>query len=132
MTTRAPAARLVIRRSELAGPVLDRVLAALAARVDLPLDRLSDVQIASSAVAAAAGRELADDALCVELDGEPGAVTVRLGPFPAGAARRVVEDSAVPGVGGIVDRLVNRVSVDRAGAEESLSLAISGGAGPPA
>ena len=33
MEARAPAARLVIRRPELSGPVLERVVAALAARV---------------------------------------------------------------------------------------------------
>jgi hypothetical protein len=126
MAERPPAACLVIRRADLAGPVLDRVLAALAARVELPLDRLSDAQIASAAAAAAAGREVADGALRVELDGEPGALTVRLGPLPAGVAERVVAGSAVPGVGAILDRLVDRVSVDRADGQESLSLAITG------
>ncbi|HSJ74023.1 MAG TPA: hypothetical protein VK904_06875, partial [Miltoncostaeaceae bacterium] len=94
-----PAARLVVRRPELAQPVLERVLAALAARVDLPLDRLSDAQIASAALIAAAIRELPGGELCVELYGEPGAVIVRLGPLPDGAAARVVEDSAIPGIG---------------------------------
>ena len=43
-----PGARLVVRRPELAGPV-ERVAAALAARVDLLIDRVSDAQIASAA-----------------------------------------------------------------------------------
>jgi hypothetical protein len=126
----APTARLVIRRAELAGPVLERVVAALAARVDLPVDRLSDAQIASAAAAAAAERELADGTpLAVELQGEPGAVTVTLGPLPDGAAARVVEETAVPGVGAIVERLVDRWSVQRAGGGERLSLDIGSGDG---
>ena len=127
---RSPAARLVIRRPELAGPVLERVIAALAARVDLPVDRLSDAQIAAAAAAAAAGPLLADGPLLVEVEGAPGMVTVRLGPLPQGGAAQVVEDSAVPGVGAVVERLVDRWSAD-AGAEggERLSLAITDGAG---
>jgi hypothetical protein len=128
MGERPLAARLVVRRPSLAGPVLERVVAALAARVDLPIDRVTDAQIASAAVAAAASRELADRPLRVELDGEPGSVTVRLGPLPAGAGSRVVEGTAVPGIGAIVERLVDRWSVDRADGEERLSLAITDGA----
>ncbi len=124
-----PRARLVVRRPELAGPVLERVVAALAARVDLPIDRVSDAQIASAAVAVAASRELAEGPLCVEFVGEPGSVTMRLGPLPAGAAARVVEGTAVPGVGAIIERLVNEWSVDRADGAERLSLAIAAGTG---
>ena len=104
MDGRAPAARLVIRRPELAQPVLERLVAALAARVDLPLDRLSDGQIASAALVATASRNIPGGELRMELDGEPGAVIVRLGPLPDGAAARVVEDTAVPGVGQERDR----------------------------
>ena len=121
-----PAARLVIRRPELSEAVLGRVVAALAARVDLSLDRLADAQIASAAAASAAAPLLDNGGLGVELDGEPGSVTVRIGPLPDGTARRVLRDSAVPGVGDVVDRLVDRWSVDRhADGGETLSFAIA-------
>jgi hypothetical protein len=126
MPARHPAARVVIRRPDLAEAVLGRVVAALAARVDLSLDRLADAQLASAAAASAAAPLLDDEGLRVELDGVPGRVTVRLGPLPAGAAGRVLRDSAVPGVGDIVDRLVDRCSVDRhADGGETLCLAIA-------
>ena len=67
----------------------------------------------------------------MELDGEPGAVIVRLGPLPDGAAARVVEDTAVPGVGAIVHRLVDRWTVAPANGGESLSLAITDGEAHP-
>ena len=127
MDAPAPAARLVIRRPELAQAVLERLVAALAARVDLSLERLSDAQIASAALVATASRNIPGGELRVELDGEPGAVIVRLGPLPDGAAARVVEDTALPGVGPIVDRLVDRWSVAPADGGESLSLAITDG-----
>jgi hypothetical protein len=126
-----PAARVVIRRPDLSEAVLGRVVAALAARVDLSLDRLADAQIASAAAASAAAPLLEDEGLRVELDGAPGRVTVRLGPLPAGAAARVLRDSAVPGVGDIVDRLVDRWSVDRhADGGETLCLAIADAGDP--
>ena len=131
MDDQGPAARLVIRTHELAQPVLERVVAALAARVDLPLDRLSDAQIASAALLVTANRRLVGDELRIELDGGPGEVVVRIGPLPDGAAARVVEDSAVPGVGAIMDRLVDSWSVERIDGGESLSLAITGGKGAP-
>lgn len=130
MEDRAPAARLLIRRAELSEPVLERVVAALAARVDLPLDRLSDAQIVSGAVAAAASRNLVNGALCVEFDGKPRNVVLRLGPLPSGTAARVVRDSAVPGLGAIVERLVDRYTVERnAGGAETLCLEIGAAAG---
>lgn len=124
---RTRAARLVIRRPELAEPVLERVIAALAARVDLPLDRLSDAQIASAAVAAAAGRHFENGALGVDFDGEPGTVVLRVGPLPSGAASQVVRDSAVPGVGPIVERLVDGFAVEENGRQEMLCLTIGVG-----
>lgn len=135
MTGPPPVARLVIRRPDLAEPVLERVVAAVAARADLPLDRLSDAQIAGAALAGAATRELADAELCIEFEfhNGPGAVTMRLGPLPAGAAVRLIEGTAVPGVGAIVERLVDRWSVEPVPEGERLSLAIGGadgGGGP--
>jgi hypothetical protein len=41
----------------------------------------------------------------------------------------VVEESAIPGVGAIVDRLVDRWSVEPMDGGESLSLAITDGSG---
>jgi hypothetical protein len=131
MDDQGPAARLVIRTHELAQPVLERVVAALAARVDLPLDRLSDAQIASAALLVTVNRRLDGAELRIELEGGPGGVVVRLGPLPDGAAARVVEESAIPGVGAIVDRLVDSWSVEPADGGESLSLAITDGKGAP-
>lgn len=121
------AARLVIRRPELAEPVLERVVAAHAARVDLPLDRLSDAQIASAAVAAAARRHVADAALGVDFDGRPGTMVLRIGPLRPGGAAEVVRDSAVPGVGSIVERLVDGFAVEENGKHETLCLTIGVG-----
>jgi hypothetical protein len=124
----SPAARLVVRRPELAQPVLERVVAALGAQVDLPLDRLSDAQIASAALVSTVSRTHPGGELRIELEGEPGSVSVRLGPLPDGVGARAVEDSAIPGIGAIVERLVDRWSVEPVDGGERLSLAITDGA----
>jgi len=127
----APAARLRIGRPELWRPVLERVVGALAARIDLPIDRLSDAQIVSAAVASGAARHVGDGVLCVDLSDDEGAVGLSLGPLPPGTAARVVADSAVPGVGPVLERLVDDWEVESLDSgDERLLLTI--GAGSPA
>ena len=96
--SRASAGRLTMRAEDLREPVLERVVAALAARVDLPLDRLSDAQLASSVLIRGANRHAVDGVVRVELDVEDGAVGLSVGPLPAGGGSRMVAED-VPGVG---------------------------------
>jgi hypothetical protein len=125
----APAARLRIGRADLREPVLERVVGALAARLDLPLDRLSDAQIASAAVAAVAGRHVEEGVLCVDLGAGDEGIVISVGTLPAGAAQRVIDESAVPGVGAVLERLVDRWDVERLdGGGERLRLTIGAGA----
>jgi hypothetical protein len=124
------AGSLRVRRSALGEPVLERVVAALAARVDLPLDRLADAQLVASALAAGASRQTDGGDLCVGLDASGGSVGLAVGPLPAGGGERVITDSRLPGVGMVLERLVDRWAVERDGSgAEILRLTIgSGGA----
>ena len=127
----APAARLRVRREDLCEPVLERVVAALAARVDLPLDRLADAQIVAGAVAAAARRHAAGGELRVDLAAEQGSVSLTVGALPSGGGGRVMSDTTIPGVGGVLERLVDGWSVESDDdGRERLILAI--GSGRPA
>lgn len=120
-----PAARLRVRRADLCEPVLERVVAALAARADLPLDRLADAQIVAVAVAAVAGRNCSDGELQVDLDALDRELRVTVGPLVRGGGDRVMTDSAVPGVGDVLERLVDAWSVEVNGdGRERLVLAI--------
>lgn len=125
--SRAPAGRLTMRAEDLREPVLERVVAALAARVDLPLDRLSDAQLASSVLIRSATRHAVDGVLRVDLDVEDGAVGLSVGPLPAGEGSQMVAED-VPGVGPVLERLVDGWSVvpidDRT---ETLRLSIGAG-----
>lgn len=126
----APAARLWVRREDLCEPVLERVVAALGARVDLPLDRLADAQIVAGAVAVAARRHAADGELQVDLDAGEGTISLTIGALPSGGGGRVMSDTTIPGFGGVLEHLVDRWSVEGNGdGHERLILAI--GAGRP-
>jgi hypothetical protein len=125
---RPSAGRLTMRAEDLREPVLERVVAALAARVDLPLDRLSDAQLASSVLIRGANRHAVDGVVRVELDVEGGAVGLAIGPLPAGEGSQMVAED-VPGVGPVLERLVDEWSVEPIDeATETLRLSIGPGA----
>lgn len=125
--TRGAAGRLRVRRRDLREPVLERVVAALAARVDLPIDRVADAQIVAAALVAATADQ-GDDVLSVDLDARDDAVGLAVGPLPAGTAARVVAASRLPGVGVVLERLVDGWSVEEHGGGETLRLSIGAGA----
>jgi hypothetical protein len=116
-----------MRAEDLREPVLERVVAALAARVDLPLDRLSDAQLASSVLIRGANRHAVDGVVQVELDIEDGAVGLSVGPLPTGQGSRMVSED-IPGVGPVLERLVDAWSVEPIdAATETLRLSIGAG-----
>jgi Na+-translocating ferredoxin:NAD+ oxidoreductase RnfG subunit len=121
-----------VRRDDLCEPVLERVVSALGARVDLPLDRLADAQLVAGAVAAAARRHAADGELQVDLDAADGVLRLTIGALPRGGGGRVMSDSEIPGLGAVLERLVDRWTVESGdGGGERLVLAI-GADGPGA
>ena len=105
MSTHAGSLR--VRRADLAEPVLERLVLALAARVDLPVNRIADAQIVTEALMATASRDSVDGTLCVNLGAGPDGVDLSLGPLPTGGAARVVAESELPGVGVVLERLVD-------------------------
>lgn len=127
----AAAAVVTIRDPGLAPAVLERIAGALAARVDLPVDRLLDAQIVLEAVAAGAARRGAAG-LTVRFDAAPGTVAIRVGPLADGMAAAVLTDGAVPGVGPVVERMVDGWSIDRDGDGEHLRLVLGAPAGDAA
>lgn len=125
----APAARLRVRRSELCEPVLERLVMALAARIDLPIDRIADAQLVVETLVETVSRRTTDGVLDVALAAGPDGVDLSVGPLPAGGAAQVVADSAIPGVGVVLDRLVNRWEVESLDSgDEALRLTIGAGA----
>jgi hypothetical protein len=125
-----PAAVLRVRRDDLREPVLERVVAALAARVDLPVDRLADAQLVISALVSAS-EPVANGVLRVEVAAGEGSVQIAVGPLRPGGPARVVADSNLPGVGTVLERLVDVWTIEPRGDAEMLRLTIGAGAAAP-
>lgn len=104
---------IAIGRAELLGPVLARVVGALAARRDLSVDRVSDAVLVTDAIAAAAPGRFSDGRVRLGLDDHDDGVELRLGPMEAGAAERVRRELEVPGAGGSLEALADGLTVDR-------------------
>lgn len=107
----AYAGRVRVRRDDLGEPVLERLVIALAARVDLSVDRIADAQLVIETLVETLRRR-GDGVLDVVLAAGPAGVDLSVGPLPEGSAAQVVADSAVPGVGVVLDRLVDQWGVE--------------------
>jgi serine/threonine-protein kinase RsbW len=104
--------------------VLGRTVAMLAARANFSLDRLSDAQLVSDAVAAHSLGHAAG-ALRVEVGDAERALAIRVGPLSTDGGQRVVRESDLPGVGLLLEHLVDDVAVTRDGNAETLELRIA-------
>jgi serine/threonine-protein kinase RsbW len=118
VTTDEAPTRISIAAGPLVGPVLRRVVGMLAARADLPLDRLDDAVLVADAVAARAPAYVANNTVDVAFATRPRAIDLRVGPLRAGGGRALVVDAAVPGVGNVIEQLADELDVEtEAGAE---------------
>ena len=105
--------------------VLGRTVAMLAARANFSLDRLSDAQLVSDAIAAHALAHAAAGSLAVEVDDSERALQLKVGPLNVDGGQRVVRESDLPGVGLLLEQLVDDVAVEDGGDGETLVLRIA-------
>jgi len=115
---------LELRPPERTSPVLGRVVSLVAARADFSIDRLSDAQIVSDAIAGGAATHLVDGTLSVAVDEHEGGFDLLVGEFGSGGARRLVEDTELPGLGSLLERLTDTISVEQTGVADSERLRI--------
>ncbi len=106
---------LALRPPERTSPVLGRVVSLVAARADFSIDRLSDAQIVSDAIAGAAAAHLSEGTLNVAIDEHDGGFDLLVGPFATGGAQRLVDDTELPGLGSLLERLTDALSVEPTG-----------------
>jgi hypothetical protein len=117
-------ATLTVRRPELLGPVLGRVVGMLAARAQCPIDRLDDALLLTDAVAAHAPGHTTGGNVTVQVTAEPDGLSLRVGPLPDSGASALVEAASLPGVGNVFQRVADEVRAD--GSELLLRLAFRG------
>ena len=115
----SPAAdtELSVASGPLVGPVLRRVVGMLAARADLPLDRLDDAVLVADVIASRASG-YAPEAVQVQLAPGDRTLWLRVGPLQPGGAGALLGDAAVPDVGSVILKLADEVHVDTADSGE--------------
>jgi hypothetical protein len=106
-----PQTTVSIVAGPLVGPVLRRVVGMLAARADLPLDRLDDAVLVADLIAARAPAHVAGERVDVALEPGERSLSLRVGPLRQGGGEALIVDAAVPGVGNVIEQLADELSV---------------------
>ena len=119
-----PETHLAVAAGPLVGPVLRRVVGMLAARADLPLDRLDDAVLVADVIASRASSWSAD---LVHVMLQPGERTLwlRVGPLQRGGAQALLGEAAVPDLGSVIVKLADEVHVDEDGEAEFLRVRLA-------
>jgi serine/threonine-protein kinase RsbW len=118
----ATTATLVVEPLSIAGRVLSRPLTALAARARFSIDRLSDLQLVTDAIAAHAGRSLHGSRLEVGVAFSTRDLELRVGPLRPGMAAQLIGDTAVGGLDPLIETLTDEVTVETVGDADILTL----------
>ena len=105
-----PLTTVSIVAGPLVGPVLRRVVGMLAARADLPLDRLDDAVLVADLIAARAPAHVAGSRVDVALEPGPRSLSLRVGPLRQGGGQALIVDAAVPGVGNVIEQLADELT----------------------
>jgi hypothetical protein len=95
----------------LVAPVLRRVVGMLAARADLPLDRLDDAVLVADLIAARAPAFIKGPTVDVALESGDRSLLLRVGPLRQGGGKELVTQAVVPGVGNVIEQLADRLEV---------------------
>jgi serine/threonine-protein kinase RsbW len=103
---------IAVGRAELLEPVLARLVAALAARRDLSVERVSDAVLVTDAIAEAAPGRFADGCVRLGLDESDEGLELRLGPMNKGGAAEVRRHLEVPELGGSLEALADQLAID--------------------
>jgi Histidine kinase-like ATPase domain len=109
---------------ELVGSVLGRVVAALAARHRISVDRLSDAMLLSDAISARAPEGFADGHVSLSIDDRPEGVELRVGPMASGGAERLRKSFELPEVGSLT-MLADELRVESGESGEFLVVGIA-------
>ena len=92
-----------------------RLVAVIGAQTDMPSDRLIESLLAVELAARHAPRYLAGDRIHLTLERLEAGFDLCIGPLAADGARALVQESELPVIGAVIDRLSDRVTVEPCG-----------------
>lgn len=119
-----PGDTVVSASGQLVAPVLGSVIAVLAARAGFSVERLSEAQIVTDAIAAHAAEAFPGRHVHAAIDTADRRLDLRVGPLVDGGGDRLVASSAVGGLAPVLERLTDDVAVEQRDGGEDLRLAI--------
>jgi serine/threonine-protein kinase RsbW len=122
-----PGETVVSVTQSLAGPVMGSVIAVLAARAGFSIERLSDAQLITDAIAAHAAGAFAGHRINAAIETGERRLEVHLGPLVEGGANALVTASAIGGLEPVLERLSDELVVAPADGDELLQLTILDG-----
>jgi serine/threonine-protein kinase RsbW len=102
--------------------VLNRLVGALAARAGFSIDRLSDAQLVTDAIAARIASVLDDGYLNVAIEVLERTVALRVGHLRNGGSASLLAGEAIGEPGPLIERLTDAIEVSQAGTREMLRL----------
>lgn len=121
-----PRADTVVSVAEpLAAPVLSSVIAVLAARAGFSVERLSEAQLVTDAIAAHARGAFLGPRVHAGIDTGQRRLELRLGPLVPGGGEALIASSSVAGLGPVLERLADEVRAESRGGQEELHLVIA-------
>jgi serine/threonine-protein kinase RsbW len=106
----------------LCGAILNRLVSALGARAGFSIDRLSDAQLVTDALAARLATVLDGAGVSVGIEVLERSLALRLGPLRAGGSAGLVAGSAIGELGPVIERLTDAVEVSENEGGETLRL----------
>ncbi len=117
-------ATLSIAPLPLARTILPRLVSSLAARAHFSTDRISDAQLLADALAAHTSEALDGDRLNVEVNAGQRELQLHIAPLLGGSAQRLLQDSALDGLGSVIEKLTDSRHVAPLGSHETLTLGL--------
>ncbi len=104
-------ATVKVATGPLLGPVLSRVIGMLAARADWPLDRVDDAELVADAIAAHGSKHARNGHLTIDVHARADALELKVRSLKEEGARGLHSDASLPGVGNVLERIAQDVSV---------------------
>jgi serine/threonine-protein kinase RsbW len=118
------ATKMRVGPPELVGPVLEKVVGALAARRRITVDRLSDALLLSDAISARAPEGFTDGYVSLSIADGPEGVELSVGPMTSGGAERLRQSFELPEVGSLAS-LADDLRVEERDAGDFLVIGIA-------
>lgn len=106
-------ARIRLTDGPLAGPVLCRVVSMILARAEWPMDRLDDAMLVCDALCAHAHAYASDGHLTFSVRAMEHEAELRVGELAPGGATGLMRDAMLPGVGNVLERIAESLSIER-------------------